>query len=72
MSTNHQWQKIYATRLYTEAEIIRGTLEENQIPVQLLNKQDTMYNVALGEIEIYVPMHFKDIAVGLLSKSLEN
>jgi hypothetical protein len=72
MQPNNQWQKIYITRLYTEAAIIRGTLEENQIPVQVLNKQDSMYNVALGEIEIYVPMHLSELAKGLLTNSLEN
>jgi hypothetical protein len=66
------WQKIYTTRYYTEAEIVRGKLEENDIPVQLLNKQDTMYNVALGEIEVYVPILLKDMALALLSKTLEN
>jgi hypothetical protein len=40
--------------------------------VHLLNKQDTMYNVALGEIEIYVPAVLKEMALALLSQSLEN
>ena len=66
------WQKIYSTRFYTEAEIVRGKLEENEIPVQLLNKQDTMYNVALGEIEVYVPTHLQELARSLLQKTLEN
>jgi Putative prokaryotic signal transducing protein len=72
MQTKPNWQKVFTTRFYTEAEIIRGKLEENEIPVQLLNKQDTMYNVALGEIEIYVPAVLKGMALGLLSQSLEN
>ena len=66
------WQKIYTTKLYTEAEIVRGKLEENEIPVQLLNKQDTMYNVALGEIEVYVPRQLSELAKSLLLKTLEN
>jgi hypothetical protein len=66
------WQKIYTTRFYTEAEIVRGKLEENEIPVQLLNRQDTMYNVALGEIEVYVPNQLSELAKGLLLKTLEN
>lgn len=67
-----QWFKIYSTQLYTEAAIIQGTLEENAIPVQVLNKQDSMYNIALGEIEIYVPTHLKDVAETLLSNALKN
>lgn len=66
------WQKIFTTRFYTEAEIVRGKLEENEIPVQLLNRQDTMYNVALGEIEVYVPVLLKDMALALLTKTLDN
>jgi hypothetical protein len=72
MQTKPNWQKVFTTRYYTEAEIVRGKLEENEIPVQLLNKQDTMYNVALGEIEIYVPAVLKEMALALLSQSLEN
>jgi len=66
------WQKIYSTGRYTEAEIVRGKLEENDIPVQVLNKQDTMYNIALGEIELYVPLHLIELARGLLLKTLNN
>jgi hypothetical protein len=72
MQSQPNWQKVFTTRFYTEAEIIRGKLEENEIPVHLLNKQDTMYNVALGEIEIYVPAVLKEMALALLSKTLEN
>ncbi len=72
MQTKPNWQKVFTTRYYTEAEIVRGKLEENEIPVQLLNKQDTMYNVALGEIEVYVPAVLKEMALALLSQSLEN
>jgi hypothetical protein len=72
MQTKPNWQKVFTTRYYTEAEIVRGKLEENEIPVQLLNKQDTMYNVALGEIEVYVPALLKEMAIALLSQSLEN
>ena len=66
------WQKIYSTRFYTEAEIVRGKLEENEIPVQLLNKQDSMYNIAIGEIEIYVPRPLMGLAKALLEDSLKN
>jgi hypothetical protein len=67
-----QWYKVYSTQLYTEAAIIQGTLEQNAIPVQVLNKQDSMYNIALGEIEIYVPTHLKDVAETLLGNALKN
>jgi len=46
-------------------------LEENEIPVQVLNKLDSSY-LNFGDIEIYVPAHLKDIANDLLQKALLN
>lgn len=69
MKTN--WHLIYSTTLYTSAAIIKGKLEENQIPVKMLNKQDSMYLI-FGEIELYVPIHLKDIAANVLNEALKN
>ncbi|MBH2005552.1 MAG: DUF2007 domain-containing protein [Sphingobacteriia bacterium] len=65
------WIKIFATRSIAEASIVRGMLEENQVPVQQLNKQDSSY-LNFGDIELYVPAHLKDTAVQLVQKSLLN
>ena len=65
------WFKLYTTRDYTEANIIKGMLEENNIEVVILNKLDSSY-LSFGEIESYVPTHLKDIAKQLLDKSLNN
>jgi hypothetical protein len=67
----HQWQKIYSTRNYTEASIIQGLLEENDVPVQILNKQDSSY-VNFGEIEIYVPKLLNETATQLINRTLLN
>jgi topoisomerase IA-like protein len=67
----HQWQKIYSTRNYAEASIIQGLLEENDIPVQVLNKQDSSY-VNFGEIEIYVPKLLNETATQLMNQALLN
>ena len=67
----NSWTKIFSTRNTAEASIIQGMLEENQIPVQQLNKQDSSY-VNFGEIELYVPQHFKVTAVQLVEQSLLN
>jgi hypothetical protein len=72
MNKQMSWQKVFSTQFYTEAAIVSGKLEENEIPVQVLNKQDSMYNIAMGEIEVYVPGHLADLARGLLSKTIEN
>ncbi|SRR6266540_6796203 len=55
------WFKIYSTRNYAEANIIKGMLEENNIEVIIMNKLDSSY-INFGDIELYVPNHLKDIA----------
>jgi hypothetical protein len=63
--------KLYSTTSNAEASIIKGMLEENNIPVFVMNKQDSSY-LNFGEVEIYVPHNFKDIAQSLLNKTLMN
>jgi hypothetical protein len=65
------WYKLYSTKNYVEANIIKGLLEENNITVALLNMQDSSYLV-FGEIELYVPAHFKELALRLLNNALSN
>jgi Putative prokaryotic signal transducing protein len=65
------WFKLYTTRDTTEANIIKGMLEENDIEVVILNKQDSSF-LNFGNIELYVPAHLKDVAKQLLDKSLNN
>ena len=65
------WYLLYITRSMPEASIIKGMLEENSVPVMLINKQSSAY-IIFGDIELYVPVHLKDIAKQLLDKSLVN
>ncbi|MFT4156093.1 putative signal transducing protein [Parafilimonas sp.] len=65
------WFKLYSTKNYLEASIIKGKLEENNIHVIILNRQDSSYLV-FGDIEIYVPMHLKDLALHVLNNALLN
>lgn len=65
------WFKLYSTKNYLEANIIKGKLEENNIQAVILNRQDSSYLV-IGEVEIYVPVYLKDIALHLLSNALFN
>jgi hypothetical protein len=65
------WQKIYATRNLAEASIVQGMLEENHIPVQIMNKQDSSY-LNFGDIELYVPLHLAETARQLLASNLLN
>ncbi len=62
------WFLLLITNNIAEANIIQGMLEENNIPAQILNKIDSSY-LSFGQIEIYVPLHLKDIAKELLHKA---
>ena len=65
------WHLLYTTTLYTQAAIIQGKLEKNDIPVKILNRQDSMY-ISIGEIELYVPVHLKDVALAVMNETLTN
>lgn len=65
------WKKIFMTRNMAEASIIQGMLEENQIPVQILNKQDSSY-LNFGDIELHVPADLEEAAKALLDKESIN
>ncbi len=65
------WYLLYITRNFPHASIIKGMLEENSVPVMLINKQSSAY-IIFGDIELYVPVHFADIAKQLLEKGLVN
>jgi len=67
--TEQQWHLIYATRNLPEASIVKGMLEENKIPVMLLNKQDSSY-VNFGDIELYVPADLQQSAQQLLDQGV--
>ena len=67
----NQWFKIYTSANLPQASIVKGMLEENHVPVMLVNKQDSSY-LNFGDIEIYVPSHLKEIATNLMQKSLLN
>ena len=66
-----KWFLLYATRNFPHASIIKGMLEENSVPVIVVNKQDSSY-VNFGDIELYVPAVLKDLAKNLVDQSLLN
>ena len=65
------WTRLLTRTSFAEASIIQGMLEENNVPVQLLNKQDSSYPM-FGYIEVYVPEHLVETANQLLGKALLN
>ena len=66
-----KWFLLYVTQNLPEASIIKGMLEENSVPVMMVNKQDSSY-LNFGDIELYVPPLLKDIARHLLDQGLVN
>lgn len=68
---NQQWHLLLVTGNLAKASIVQGMLEENNIPVQILNKLDSSY-LSFGDIEVYVPIHFKETAKKLLDTALLN
>jgi hypothetical protein len=67
----HNWSLLYTTTNISKAGIIRGMLQDNCIEVIMLNKMASSY-LNFGEVELYVPVHFKEVAHGLLNQSLLN
>ena len=65
------WYLLYTTRDLSEANIIKGMLEENSLQVMLINKQSSSY-IIFGDIEIYVPDHLKDVAKELLEQGISD
>ncbi len=61
------WTRIYTTRNLPEANIVKGMLEENNVTVMLVNKQDSSY-LNFGDIELYVPRDSEDIAKQLVNQ----
>ncbi|WP_268035177.1 putative signal transducing protein [Algoriphagus sp. PAP.12] len=47
------WIKVYETEVPVRAEIVKGVLEENDIPAVVLKKKETVYNV-FGKNEVHV------------------
>jgi hypothetical protein len=67
MSPEIKWIKITETSNAIQAELMKSLLEDAQIEVILLNKQDSMY--LLGEVELYVKDSEALTAHHILSKS---
>lgn len=62
------WIKVFTSRDRFEANMLKGVLESSDIPVQLLNKQDSNY-LFFGEIELMVPANFAETALMLIEEA---
>lgn len=47
------WIKVFESEMQVRAEIVKGILEENEIPAVVVNKKETVYQV-FGTYEVHV------------------
>ena len=67
----NNWTLLYTTPNHAEASILKGMLEENNIRVVVMNRQDSSY-LNFGEIELYVPPQLKEVAKNLMGTGWMN
>jgi hypothetical protein len=59
------WECVYETGTPYEAEMMKNSLQNMEIPCQILSKRDSPFNVNIGDlalIYLYVPVEFADQA----------
>jgi hypothetical protein len=60
------WVKIFESKQMIQAEIVRETLEQNNIAAVIVNRQDSLYPV-FGMHEVHVPFEGLTEAQNLLN-----
>jgi hypothetical protein len=65
------WKKIYSNNNLATAMMVTDLLIQNEVPAKLLDRQDSSY-VFLGEVEVYVPNDFVNIAHVVLKTIEQN
>jgi hypothetical protein len=59
------WECVYETGTPYEAEMVKNSLQNMEIPCQIQSKRDSSFNVNFGDlalIYVYVPSEFADQA----------
>jgi hypothetical protein len=59
--------KLYVCSDGVKASLVKGILEEHDIPVSMINKQDSSY-VFLGDYELWVPEVFAEEALAVFNE----
>jgi hypothetical protein len=50
---DEQWEVVFRSPTLYRVEMLKGLLEEENIPAVVVNKQDSSY-IVIGEIELYI------------------
>lgn len=61
------WIRIYKTTMQFDAAIVKGKLDDAEIPCVLLNQRDSAYGV-FGDIHVEVPEEFEQQARAILAE----
>jgi hypothetical protein len=66
-SSDHveNWECVYETGTPYEAEMVKNSLQNMEIPCQILSKRDSPFNVNIGDLAlifVYVPIEFAEQA----------
>ena len=64
---SEKWTMVFSSSRLYQVEILKGLLEENDIPCFIINKQDSSY--LFGEIELYVSVEDSVKALNLINHS---
>jgi hypothetical protein len=64
-----RWKKVFSTDNPIRAELVKGVLEQEGMPVILLDKRDSSYN-NFGEKEIYVDQEHVLLAIKIIQHDL--
>lgn len=62
------WVCIYTTEKEYLAAMVQAVLEENEIPVSVMNQKDSSYQ--FGEIHIYIPDEMTIKALDIIKNTL--
>ena len=65
------WKKVYSNNNLATAMMVTDLLIQNEVPAKLLDRHDSSY-VFLGEVEVYVPVEFINIAQAVLKTIEQN
>lgn len=65
-----KWVCIYKSNSLFQAEVIKGTIETAEIPVVILNKQDSSY-LAFGYVEVHVPEEYQQTALAIINNEIQ-
>lgn len=63
------WECVYQTGTPYEAEMVKNSLQNMDIPCQILSKRDSPFNVNIGDLAlifVYVPVEFAEKAKNMI------